>query len=219
MIDLIIVGTGAVAAELSSNMSTAEYLWKGEEIRIKGYLEFEEYRYLHAQYRYEAPILGTIEDYPISDSDYFVIANANNSLRKLFAVKLSKRGAKFINLIHPSCIISPSSEMGWGNICSPYCQIGPIAKLGDFNILTSFSCVSHDSIVGSFNSFSSCIVCGHCTIGDDNSFYIRSSVIPHVTIGNECTIQAGMVVEKDVSDNTTVFYRFKEKVMAIPKND
>lgn len=219
MIDLIIVGTGAVAAELTSNMSNAEYLWKGEEIRIKGYLEYEEYRYLHAQYRYDAPILGSIEDYSISDSDFFVIANANTSLRREFAIKLKKRGANFINLIHPSCIISPSSEMGLGNIFSPYCQIGPIAKLGDFNILTSYSCVSHDSIVGSFNSFSSCIVCGHCTIGDNNSFYVSSSIIPHVTIGNRCTIQAGMTVDKDVPDDTTIFYRFKEKVMAIPKND
>lgn len=219
MINLVIVGTGAVAAEVSSSLETSEYKWKGEPICIKGYLEFEQYRYLHEQYRYRAPILGTIDDYTIENGDTFIIANADMSLRTQFAEKLKEKGAEFINLIHPTCIISPSTEMGVGNILSPYCQIGPVAKVGDFNILTSFSCISHDCIVGSFNSFSSCIVCGHCTIGNNNSFYIRSSIIPHIAIGNNCTIQAGMTVDKNVPDNTTVFYRYKEKVMAIPKNN
>lgn len=217
MIDLIIVGTGAVAAEITSHLETSDYLWNGEHIRIKGYLEFDEYRYLHEQYKYQAPVLGTIDDYDIKEGDFFIIANANVSLRKIFAEKLKIKGAQFINLIHPSSNVAPTSEMGIGNILSTYCQLGPLAKMGDFNILTSFSCLSHDCIVGSFNSFSSCIVCGHCRIGNNNSFYIRSNVVPHVIIGDNCTIQAGMTVDKNVPDGTTLFYRFKEKIMAIPK--
>ena len=218
MVNLIIVGTGAVAAELTTGIETTNYYWNDEPIHIKGYLEFEEYRFLHKQYQYKKPILGMIDDYVIEDGDKFIIANANVSLRTQFAEKLRKRGAEFINLIHPSCIISPTSKMGIGNILSPYCQVGPVAKIGDFNILTSFSCISHDCKVGSFNSFSSCIVCGHCIIGNNNCFYIRSSIIPHVTVGDNCIVQAGMTVDKNVPDDTTVFYRFKEKVMAIPKN-
>ena len=217
MVNLIIVGTGAVAAELTSGLETAIYTWNGDPIQIKGYLEFEEYRFLHKQYQYKAPILGTIDDYIIEDGDKFIVANADVSLRTQFAEKMRKKGAEFINLIHPSCLVSPTSEMGIGNILSPYCQVGPVAKVGDFNILTSFSCISHDSIVGSFNSFSSCIVCGHCTIGNKNSFYIRSSIIPHISIGDNCIVQAGMTVDKNVPDGTTVFYRYKEKIMAIPQ--
>lgn len=217
MIDLIIVGTGAVAAELTSNMAISEYIWNGEKIRIKGYLEYDEYRYLHREYHYEAPILGTIDNYKILDTDYFVIANANNTLRIEFAEKLKEKNAKFINLIHPSCIVSKTSQMGIGNILSPFCQIGPLSKLEDFNILTSFSCISHDSNIGSFNFFSSCIVCGHCVIGNNNNFYIRSTVVPHVSIGNGCTIQSGMMVDKNVPDESTIFYRYKEKTMAVPK--
>ena len=217
MVNLVIIGTGAVAAELTSGLETAIYTWNSDPIQIKGYLEFEEYRFLHKQYQYKAPILGTIDDYIIEDGDKFIVANADVSLRTQFAEKMRKKGAEFINLIHPSCLVSPTSEMGIGNILSPYCQVGPVAKVGDFNILTSFSCISHDSIVGSFNSFSSCIVCGHCTIGNKNSFYIRSSIIPHITIGDNCIVQAGMTVDKNVPDGTTVFYRYKEKIMAIPQ--
>lgn len=218
MVNLIIVSTGAVAAEVTGYLETADYKWKGEPIHIKGYLEFEEYRYLHTQYRYKAPILGTINDYAIIDDDFFIIANANVSLRKHFSEILKSKGASFINLIHPTCIMAPTSEIGIGNIMSPYCQVGPTAKIGDFNIMTTSTMVSHDCIVGNNNSFSTVIVCGHVTIGNENNFYIRSTVIPHITVGNRCTIQSGMVVDKDVPDGTTVFYKYKERVLAIPQS-
>ena len=217
MINLVVVGTGAVAAEVTFFMREAVYTYNGELVQIKGYLEFEEYRFLHSEYDYKAPILGDIYSYPIKDDDYFIVANANVELRKKFVKILSDKGANFINLVHPTAIIAKSAQIGVGNILSPGCQIGPNAFVGDFNILTSYSCISHDCNVGNFNSFSTCIVCGHAVIGNNNSFYIRSSVIPNVSVGNDCIIQAGMIVDKNVPDNTTVFYRFKEKVMAIPK--
>lgn len=217
MINLIIVGTGAVAAEITSFIEGTTYLWDNDIIEIKGYLEFEEYRYLHKEYNYIAPILGDIDSYEILEDDYFIVANANVSLRVDFVDRLNKKGAKFINLIHPTAIISRTAQIGIGNILSPNTQIGPNAKVGDFNILTSYSCISHDCKVGDYNSFSTCIVCGHATIGSRNSFYIRSTVIPKITIGNDCIIQAGMVVDKNTPDNATIFYRFKEKIIAIPK--
>lgn len=215
MVNLIIVSTGAVAAEVTGYLETADYQWKGEPIQIKGYLEYEEYRYLHEHYRYKAPVLGTIDDYVIVGGDYFIIANADVSLRKQFSEILRSKGASFISLIHPTCILAPTSEIGIGNIMSPHCQVGPVAKVGDFNIMTTCTMISHDCIVGNYNSFSTVIVCGHVEIGNENIFYIRSTVVPHITIGNNCKIQAGMVVDKNVPDGTTVFYKYKERIMAI----
>lgn len=71
--------------------------------------------------------------------------------------------------------------------------------------------------MGNYNFFSTVGLCGHVEVGDENMFYIKSTVIPHVTIGNRNTIQAGMIVDKNVADDTTVFHRFKEKVISIPK--
>ena len=217
MINLIIVGTGAVAAEITSFIEGATYLWNNEVIKIKGYLEFEEYRYLHKEYNYTAPILGDIDSYKLLENDYFIVANANVKLRSDFVERLNRKGANFINLIHPTAIISRTAQIGIGNILSPNTQIGPNAKIGNFNILTSYSCISHDCKVGDYNSFSTCIVCGHAIIGNRNSFFIRSTVIPKISVGNDCTVQAGMVVDKNIPDNATVFYRFKEKTIAIPK--
>jgi acetyltransferase-like isoleucine patch superfamily enzyme len=56
---------------------------------------------------------------------------------------------------------------------------------------------------------------GNVKIGNNNFFGIRSTVLPSVTIGNDNTIQAGMTIDKNISDNETIYYRFKEKVSFI----
>jgi bifunctional N-acetylglucosamine-1-phosphate-uridyltransferase/glucosamine-1-phosphate-acetyltransferase GlmU-like protein len=38
-----------------------------------------------------------------------------------------------------------------------------------------------------------------------------------VSVGNRNKIAAGMVVDQNVGDDSVVFYRFKEKVIAVPK--
>lgn len=77
--------------------------------------------------------------------------------------------------------------------------------------------ISHDCKVGNNNILSTALLCGHVTVGDNNRFGIRSTVIPHIHIGNKTLIQAGMVVDKNVPDEATIFHRFKEKIIAIPQ--
>ncbi|MEG2471573.1 MAG: hypothetical protein RSA75_09950 [Bacteroidales bacterium] len=54
---------------------------------------------------------------------------------------------------------------------------------------------------------------------DDNYFGIRGTTLPNIEIGSKNTIQAGMIVDKNIENESTCFYRFKEKVLAIPKVD
>jgi UDP-3-O-[3-hydroxymyristoyl] glucosamine N-acyltransferase len=56
---------------------------------------------------------------------------------------------------------------------------------------------------------------GNVKIGNNNFFGIRSTVLPSVIIGSDNTIQAGMTIDKNISDNETIYYRFKEKVSII----
>lgn len=218
MAQLIIVGTGAVAAEQTTNIESSDYYWNGEKLEIKGYLEFPKYAYLHSHYHYKKPLLGSIDTYEVQPDDLFIIGNGNNKLRMQFASELKGKGANFINLIHPSCQIASTAKLGVGNIISPFSMVGPETVVGDFNVLTSYSCISHDCNVGDYNFFSSCIVCGHVNIGNNNELNCRSTVIPHVEIGNDSVVQAGMTVDKNVPDGTTVFYKYKERILAIPKS-
>lgn len=219
MKNLVIIGTGAVAAELTCFIEDKSFLSE-EGIIIKGYIDYyENIEKYWKRYDLNKPVLGDIDNYSIVEADCFVIGISDVRFRKKMIDIMKLRGGKFINIIHPTAIVARTAIMGEGNIINPYCIIGPKVKIGDFNLLTSQSIVSHDSVLGNNNILATALLCGHDRVGDDNNFGIHSTVIPHITIGNSNTIQAGMIVDKNVSDNTVVFHRFKEKVIAIPKSD
>jgi len=211
---LVIVGSGASAAEITSLIEDSQY-GASYGVEIKGYIDFNDD--FIKKFEYKKPYLGIIDEYSPKDDDVFIVAIGNNTYRKENADKIIAKGGKFINLIHPTCIVASTAAMGEGNIVNPFSMIGPKVRMGNFNVITSYSFVSHNCIIGDFNFFSTAGLCGHVEVGDENTFNIKSTIIPHIKIGNRNLIQAGMIVDKDISNDTTVFHRFKEKVFAIPK--
>ena len=91
--------------------------------------------------------------------------------------------------------------------------------IDDYTLINSRSSIGHDSKVGRFN-FICPNVCfsGFTQVGDENLFGVNSVTIPGIKVGSRNKIAAGMVLDKNVGDDEVVFYRFKEKVMAIPKS-
>jgi NDP-sugar pyrophosphorylase family protein len=217
MRNVIIIGTGAVAAELTSFIEDTD-LGKKENLTIKGYLEFahniEKYWKV---YQLEKPVIGDVDSYTIETNDCFLVGIADVNFRWRMIEIIKSKGGNFINLIHPTAIVSKTAKLGEGNIINPYCMIGPNVQIGNFNLLTSQSVISHDCTVGNNNAFSTALLCGHVVIGNNNNFGIRSTVIPHISMGDNNTIQAGMIVDKSVTNDSVVFHRFKEKVIAITK--
>ncbi len=215
MKNLVIIGSGAVAAELTSFIGDKSFSAESG-IRIKGYIDYHENIEIYwKRYNLKNPVMGDIDTYKIAEDDWFVIGISDVKFRRKMYEKMKSRGGKFINIIHPTAIVAGDVVMGEGNIINPYCIIGPNVKIGDFNLLTSQSVISHDSVLGTNNILSTALLCGHVRVGDDNAFGIRSTVIPHLTIGSSNTIQAGMIVDRNVDDNSVVFHRFKEKVLLI----
>lgn len=213
---IVIFGTGAVAAEITSLLEDSNW---GREVGlcIKGYVTSVEngIESWHA-YNYNSPYLGHFDDYKIQEDDYFVVAIGDNPKAKREIVsQIKRRGGNFITLIHPTAIVAKTAIIGEGNIVDPFTIIGPKVKLGNFNLLTSQTIISHDCNVGDFNFFATSLLCGHTIVGNDNYFGIRATTVPKVTIGDRNVIQAGMIVDKNISDNTTIFHRFKEKVMIL----
>ena len=217
MKQLIIVGSGAVAAEITSYIEEGHF---GADLSIKGYIDFKANKDKYwKHYDFSKAIIGDIYSYEIQEEDYFAICIGDLQFRLKTINILRQKQAKFINIIHPSTVISKKSQIGQGNIMYPYCSVGPKANLGDFNIITEFTVIGHDCTVGNNNFIGGDGLTGHASIGDNNYLGVRSVVLPHIKIGNNNVIQAGMVVDKPIHDNTTIFYRYKEQVLAIPKED
>ena len=219
MKNMIILGTGGLAAELVFyiNDNNAK-VGDDEKINVIGFIDYDyNIEKYWQRYNFEAPVLCDIDSYVPKEDEEVLIGIANVQFRNKMIDILLKKKAKIGSFIHHTVIISKLHNMGVGNIVFPYCAIEPHNVIGDFNILTSYSFISHDCEVGNGNFFSKAGIAGHVKIGDNNYFGIGSVITPHTELGNNNLIQAGMTVDKNVKDDTTVFYRFKEKVMAIPK--
>jgi sugar O-acyltransferase (sialic acid O-acetyltransferase NeuD family) len=213
---VVIIGAGGVAAEVCSYIKAINKM-QNEKIEVLGFLDDIEERFngFATKYKFEAPYLGTFKDYNYKEEEFYIFGFANIQGRIDFMETHKDKNIQFINLIHPSSIIAESANIGEGNLINPYCIIGPNAVVGNNNILTSYSFISHDCIVGNNNFFSTSGLSGHVNVGDNNFFGIRATIIPDITIGSNNTIQAGMIIDKNISDHETVFYKYKEKITII----
>ena len=216
MKDVVIVGAGGAAAELTFYIEDFNANNPGnEKIHIRGYVDYTEDFW--KKYRFNRPFLCDIYTYQPKEDEEVLVALMDIESRKKMIEILEQKGARFGSFIHHSVIRPPELEIGKGNIIFPFSILEKYSKIGDYNFLTTYCFISHDCEVGNNNFFSVAGIAGTVKVGDNNYFGIRSQVIPGITIGNNNTVQAGMIVDKDVEDYTTVFYRFKERVLAIPK--
>jgi sugar O-acyltransferase (sialic acid O-acetyltransferase NeuD family) len=207
---IIIIGSGGLAADITTCFgNTVSGL---SQLEIKGYIDYsyniDKY---WSRYHFEKPVLGDIDNYRIEEDDYFVIGVADIKFRKIVIDKIYGKGGRFINLIHPTSLVDISSNIGNGNIIFPYSYVGRNVQMGNFNLMNLQSIIGHDCIVGNNNVFATAVLCGHVKIGDDNAFGIRSTVTPKICIGSRNIIQAGLVVDKNVSDGSVLFCRLKKK--------
>ena len=219
MRNVIILGTGGCASEVTFYIEdNNKRLPENEKINLIGYIDYADHVKDHYdRYDFKAPVLGDIDSYQPKPDEEVLIAVMDIQFRRKMIEALTKKGAKIGSFFHHTVVKPDNLDIGVGNICGPFCMLEKYATIGNYNLLTSYCFISHDSIVGDNNFFSVAGVAGSVKVGNNNYFGIRSFTIPGVEIGNNNVIQAGMCVDKSIKDDTTVFYRFKEKVMAIPK--
>ena len=217
MKDLIIIGAGGHGAEIDEYIAYSQKQSGIKKYNVIGFIDDNPDAY--ASYHLSAPYLGGIKDHKIRKDCFYIIGIANLKYRRYFVEKFISEGAKFVLMAHHNAYVSESANLGEGVIICPNANIGPNVIIGDFSLINSRCSIGHDTKVGKFN-FISPNVCfsGFTSIGDENLFGINSATIPGIKVGNKNKIAAGMVLDKDVGDNSVVFYRYKEKIIAIPKD-
>lgn len=211
---VIIVGAGGHAAEIDEYIQYCRAKSIGSFFEIAGFIDDNPDSY--KAYQFSAPFLGFIKNHQVQQDVEYLIGIANLTYRRPVIEKLHAAGARFANFIHPDIYLSASATIGQGVIISPNVNVGPNVVIGDYTLINSRCSLGHDTRIGSYN-FISPNVCfsGFTTIGDENLFGINSATIPGITVGNRNKISAGMVLDKPVGDDTTVFHRFKERIIAV----
>lgn len=203
MKNLIIIGAGGLARVILSYandiMQTNECEW-----RVKGFIDEN----LNALDGIDTgyPILGTISEHVIEEDSVYICAIGDSKARLSICRDFQKKGAEFINLIHPTARISERVKMGVGNIFCPNSAVNPDVVIGDFVMVNSYSGFGHDSTIGSGCTLSSfCDVTGNCKLGEGVFLGSTAVITPGRKIGDYAKISAGSVVFTNVKDGKTMF--------------
>ena len=167
---------------------------------------------------YEESMDDLISDYKKGLFDYVVNGiGGSTELRKKYFDKLTGAGLRYCNLIHPSVIIGQGVKIGAGNIILPMCHIGPEAQIGNDCFLTAKTSIEHHNIIGSHCTFGPGVMfSGSVEVGDCVKFAAGIYAEPLVKIGHNCLIASGVIINKNIPDNTIV--RFQQQIEFVDIN-
>jgi sugar O-acyltransferase (sialic acid O-acetyltransferase NeuD family) len=216
MINVIIIGAGGHAAEIDEYIRYSLKVSGNKKHTIIGFLDDDPNNYV--KYKLSAPLLGNIQDHKIIHGLSYIIGIAGLEYRRSIVERFKSEGACFVSVIHDSAYVSESAVIGEGSIIGPNANLGPNVKVGDFTLINARCSLRHDTIIGSYN-FICPNVClsGFTEVGDENLFGINSATIPGIKIGSRNKIAAGMTLDQNIGNDLVVFYRFKERVIAVRK--
>jgi sugar O-acyltransferase (sialic acid O-acetyltransferase NeuD family) len=214
---VIIIGCGGHSAELDDYFFHAKKKDPRFDMEIDGLIDDNAASY--DQYAFSAPFLGRILDHAVRQDSLYLMGIANLQYRRPIIDRFLSMGARFASFVHPDAYVSRSVVLGQGVVIAPSVNLGPNVVVGDYTLINSRSSMGHDTRVGPYN-FICPNVCfsGFTQVGEENLFGINSATIPGIRVGNRNKIAAGMVLDKNLGDDETVFYRYKEKVIAIPRS-
>ncbi len=201
MMNLIIIGAGGLAREV---FDLANVCYGNQpEFSIKGFLSDGPSNISDLGY---PPVLGTVAGYEIQSSDVFFCGIGKVTDRKRTVEIILAKGGRFINLIHPTAIISPSAKVGIGVAIKAYCSLSSDVQVDDFTYFQSSVILGHDVHIGRYcqvNSFA--FFAGYVRVHDLCTISAGANLIQNVVVEEQAIVGMGSVVLKRVKAGTTVF--------------
>ncbi|MFY8008313.1 MAG: NeuD/PglB/VioB family sugar acetyltransferase [Flavobacterium sp.] len=201
MKNLVIIGASGFAREMY-DLALACY-GSQSDFRVKGFLSDNPSNIEAMGY---PPVLNTVTDYEPEENDVFFCAIGNLYHRRKTVEIILSKGGVFINLIHPTAIISPSVKLGIGVGIKAYCVLASDVTVEDFTFLQSSVIMGHDVHIGRFcqvNSFA--FFAGYVRVHDMVSVNAGVRIIQNVVVEEEAVVGIGSVVLNRVRKNSTVF--------------
>lgn len=201
---LIIIGARGFGREIYRTfIHTDSYISK--KIDVKGFLD-DKADALDGLNGEWPPIIGPVETYDIQVDDVFFCALGESKWRKYYAEIIASKGGEFINIIHPTALVSEVAEIGSGCIIGAYSTVSPNVKIGNHVMVQAFDDFGHDSEIGDYASIESYVFLGgYAKVGELATMHTKSSIIPHKSIGKECVVGFGSVVMRNFKDGVHVF--------------
>jgi len=157
-------------------------------------------------FSYEYKVIDTIENHKVSDEYVYICAIGNPKTKLSVGRKYLEQGANFINIIHPTALVSRTCKMGVNVVLCPDAKVTSDVVLGNFVAINMNSACSHDSKIGDGCTISSfCDLTGFASLGEGVFLGSHVVIAPSVSVGDYARIGAGSVVLKDIPANSLAF--------------
>lgn len=201
MKNLLIVGAGGFGRELLQwvkDINEIKPTWN-----ILGFLDDN----LQAldQYEHDTKVIGTIQDWQPEDDQEFALAFGSPELKRKIVSILEKKGAKFVDIIHPTAMLSKFAKHGKGLVMFPYSKLSCNSTVGDFVTILS-SPIGHDTIIGDYTVISGgCNIVRNVKIGKDVFLAAGVCIAQDLTIGDGSYLGLGSVILGNVKPGSKMF--------------
>lgn len=104
-------------------------------------------------------------------------------------------------VVHPSAVVSGSSQLGRGVVVLPTAVVNNGAVIGKHAIINTRAVVEHGCMVGTNTHLApGSVLGGGAGVGDHTLIGLQAGVLPGVQIGSRCIIGAGAIVTGDIYD-------------------
>lgn len=151
------------------------------------------------------PVLGgfgRIEDAGLIKQAEWVVGLGNNEIRRRLLMEIRERGGNLANVIHPTCLISPSAQIGNGVYIGAYARVLPNARVGDYVLIEGYAGIGADSVIeeGAFIG-PGCQIAGQSHIGSCAFIGIGATLNEKAKVGAHSIIGAGSTVVTEIPEH------------------
>lgn len=201
--DIVIYGAGGFGMEVAwliEDINKVEPSWN-----LLGYIDDDKAKWGRRFYGYV--VLGGMNYLESSRGDLAIaIAMGNPLQRKLLVTKLMDRqNISFPSLIHPSVIMSHSTQIGNGVIIAASSILTVEIVIGQHVHINLDCTVGHGALIEPYCTlFPSVNISGNVILRSCVSIGTGTSIIQGLEIGTNSVVGAGAVVIRDVEPDTVV---------------
>ena len=195
---IIILGNGAEVPNI------IELIAFRPDLSISGILDDNPLR----PFTRDLPVIGNLSEitrYADHGLVWGINSMNNRFLRLRLAFELQLSPERFVRLIHPSAIISPSAELGSGVIVQAGTVISCNVKIGNHTYISPLCSIGHDTTLADGNILASGVMlAGGVKIGAANYFGMTSGIREKLVIENGNIIGMGATVIHNVTNGHTM---------------
>lgn len=155
------------------------------------------------------PVLGTLDEVEKSYGNHhfdclFIAVGYSRMLYRESVFNRFHNRIPFANIIHESCNLDPSVELGQGVFLFPGVLLGKGVKIGNNVLLNVGVTVAHDSTIDNHCFLAPCVaIAGFSYVGTKCYVGINATIINNISICPEVVLGAGSVTVKDINETGT----------------